>query len=272
MITFNDILLAEGINPATVKLVRHQEGGRRGMIVYATSRQPDGRAKVEEYQSVQSRKVFEVGGLIASFIVTPRGDTLFFGLYRVNGIDTCEAGHRDPIFGDDATGKNLYDLAYDDRLALYEGRLSIAWGGATRSWWQWAARQPKPVVAIREPDDPPFPGFASFVCDLENVPGLYTSWQAILRAVKGIYLLVDRETGEQYVGSAKGEESLLARWISYAQDGHGGNVGLRPRKGAKYQASVLQVFDITSPDQRIEEIESMWKQKLGTRVHGLNRN
>ena len=63
MITFNDILLAEGINPATVKLVRHQEGGRRGMIVYATSRQPDGRTKVEEYQRVQSRKVFDVGGL-----------------------------------------------------------------------------------------------------------------------------------------------------------------------------------------------------------------
>ncbi len=59
--------------------------------------------------------------------------------------------------------------------------------------------------------------------------------------------------------------------MTYA-DGHGGNVGLQPRKGATYQASVLQVFDITWPDQRIEEVESMWKQKLGTRVHGLNRN
>jgi hypothetical protein len=60
--------------------------------------------------------------------------------------------------------------------------------------------------------------------------------------------------------------------MTYAQDGHGGNVGLRTRKGAKYQASVLQVFDITSPDQRIEEVEAWWKQKLGTRVHGLNLN
>jgi len=96
--------------------------------------------------------------------------------------------------------------------------------------------------------------------------------RTILRAVKGIYLLVDRETGDQYVGSAQGEESLLARWMTYAQNGHGGNLGLRPRKGAKYLASVLQVFDITSPDQRIEEVESWWKQKLGTRVHGLNKN
>lgn len=272
MISFNDILRAEDIDPATVKLVRHQEGGRRGMIVYTTSRQPDGRARVEEYQRIQHRKVFDVGGLIASFIVTPHGDTLFFGLYRVDAVGLCEPGTTDPIFKDPAAGKNRYDLTYDPRLAQYEGRLSIAWGGATRSWWQWAERQPKPVVAIREPDDPPFPGFASFVCDLEDVPGLYVTWQAILRAVKGIYLLVDRETGEQYVGSAKGEESLLARWMTYAQDGHGGNVGLRSRKGAKYQASVLQVFDLTSPDQRIEEVESMWKQKLGTRVHGLNLN
>lgn len=268
MITFNDILHAEGIEPATVKLVRHQEGGRRGMI-FATSRQPDGRAKVEEYQRVQSNKVFVVGGLIASFIVTPRGDTLFFGLYRVDAVGVCGPGTTDPIFNDPAAGKNRYDLTHDNRLAQYEGRLSIAWGAATRSWWQWAARQPKPVVAIREPDDPPFPGFAEFYVNLEDVPALYPTWQAILRAVKGIYLLVDRETGEQYVGSAKGGESLLARWTTYAVNGHGGNVGLRLRKGAKYQASVLQVVD---GDDRIEEVESMWKRKLGTRVHGLNRN
>jgi hypothetical protein len=272
LISFNDLLRAEDIDPATVKLVRHQEGGRRGQIIFATSRMPDGRAKVEEYQRIQHRTVFDVGGLIATFIVTPRGDTLFFGLYRVDGLGVCEPGTTDPIFNDPAGGKNRYDLTYDPRLAQYEGRLSIAWGGATRSWFQRAAKQPKPVVAIREPDDPPFPGFSSFVCDLEDVPGLYTSWQAILRAVKGIYLLVDRETGDQYVGSARGEESLLARWMTYAQNGHGGNVGLRPREGAKYQASVLQVFDITSPDQRIEEVEAWWKQKLGTRVHGLNLN
>ncbi len=204
MITFNDILRAEGIEPATVKLVRHQEGRRRGQNIYATSRVADGRAKVEEYQRIQHRKVFDVGGLIATFIVTPRGDTLFLGFYRVGAVGICEPGTTDPMFNDPAAGKNRYDLRHDPRLTQYEGRLSIAWGGATRSWWQWAKRQPKPVVAIREPDDPPFPGFASFVCDLEDVPGLYTSWQAILRAVKGIYLLVDRETGEQYVGSAKG--------------------------------------------------------------------
>lgn len=272
MLTFNQVLTAEGIDPATVKLVRHQEGGSRGQMIYATSRMPDGRVKVEQYQRIQSRKVFDVGGLIASFVVTPRGETLLFGLYRIDGVSGCPPGLTDPIFNDPAEGKNLYDLTYDSRLAEYEGRLSIAWGGATRSWFQRAAHQPKPVVAIREPDDPPFPGFASFVRNIEDVPGLYVSWQAILRAVKGIYLLVDRKTGEQYVGSAKGEESLLARWMQYAQNGHGGNVELRSRKDANYQVSVLQVFDITAPDQRIEEVESWWKDKLGTRIHGLNRN
>ena len=272
MLTFNHILRAEEIDPATVKLVRHQEGGRRGQAIYATSRMPDGHAKVEAYQRIQSRKVFDVGGLIASFLVAPRGDTLFFGLYRVATVGLCDPGMSDPIFNDPAGGKNLYDLTYDSRLAPYEGRLSIAWGGATRSWVQRAGNQPKTVVAIREPDDPPFPGFASFVRDIEDVPGLYASWQAVLRAVKGIYLLVDRETGEQYVGSAKGEESLLARWTDYAQNGHGGNVELRSRKGAKYRISVLQVFDITGSDERIEKVESWWKDKLGTRVHGLNRN
>ena len=61
MISFNDILRAEDIDAATVKLVRHQEGGQRGQIIFATSRMPDGRAKVQEYQRIQRRKVFDVG-------------------------------------------------------------------------------------------------------------------------------------------------------------------------------------------------------------------
>jgi hypothetical protein len=51
-------------------------------------------------------------------------------------------------------------------------------------------------------------------------------WADVLRSGRGIYLLVHRETGQQYVGSAYGVDGLLGRWKSYA-DGHGGNVGLK---------------------------------------------
>jgi hypothetical protein len=59
VISFNNILRAENIDPATVRLIRHQEGRRRGQIIFATSRMPDGRAKVEEYQRTQHRSTAE---------------------------------------------------------------------------------------------------------------------------------------------------------------------------------------------------------------------
>ena len=86
-------------------------------------------------------------------------------------------------------------------------------------------------------------------------------------------MLVNKETGQQYVGSAKGEESLWGRLSEYARTGHGGNVELMHRKDARYQVGLLQVVDLSLPDHSIEEIEGWWKQKLMTRgEHGLNRN
>jgi hypothetical protein len=229
---------------------------------------------VEEYQRIQHRDVFRVGELIASFVVTPRprSETLFIGLYRVKSVGKCEQGSRDPMFGNNVAGMNRYEMAYDDRLASYEQRVSIDWGPAMRTWNQLAGRQPKPIRAIRDQEDPPFPGFSQFCVDIEEVPGLYSSWQLFLKEVEGIYVLVDKDTGERYVGSAKGEESLLARFMAYAQSGHGGNVELRRRKAARYQVGILQVVDMAFPDHRIEEIEAWWKRKLLTREFGLNRN
>lgn len=274
VITFNDVLRAAGFEPKSVRLVRHLDTGRREPTIYAAWRSPNGRQLVEEYQRIQSRRVFRIGEIVASFVVTPRprNETLFIGLYQVTAIGKCEAGTRDPIYGDDVAGMNRYDLTYDDALEDYVERLSIVWGPGTRAWVQAAGRQPKPIRAIRDMQDPPFPGFSQFCVDIDLIPGLYSSWQERLREVKGVYVLVDKDTGAQYVGSAKGEESLLARFMAYAQTGHGGNVELRRRKGARYQVGVLEIVNLALPDRRIEEIEAWWKRKLLTREFGLNRN
>jgi hypothetical protein len=274
LITFNDILRSAGVEPNHVRLVRHHDTGRRGLTIYGAFRSPDGRRLVEEYQRIQHRKVFGVGEFVASFIVTPRprNETLFFGLYQVTSEGPCDTGARDPIFGNDVSGMNRYDMVHDDRLEEYEERLSIEWGSGTRAWRQKADRQPKAIRALNDREDPPFPGFSQFCVDVERVPGLYASWQQLLREVKGIYVLVDKDTGKQYVGSAKGEESLLARFMAYAQTGHGGNVELRRRKGARYQVGILQVVDLAFPDHRIEQIEGWWKRKLLSREFGLNQN
>jgi hypothetical protein len=144
-----------------------------------------------------------------------------------------------------------------------------------RTWVQRAASQAKPVIEIADQYEPRFPGFREFVRLIDDVPTLPNGWQQVLRSVKGVYLLVDVESGEQYVGSAKGADSLFGRWISYTDGGDGGDVGLKAaaRKGRRsYQVSVLEVVDENTPDDTIERVESYWKNRLLSRQFGLNRN
>jgi hypothetical protein len=274
LITFNDVLHSVGVDPAEVQLARHQDTRARRRSIYAIWKSPGGQKLVEEYQAVQGSDRFNVGGFVASFLVTPppRSETLFIGLYEVLSVGRCAPGTRDVLTDADVTGEYHYETAYDPRLDEYKERLVIDWGPGARSWTQRASRQPKRVLALRDQQQEPFPGFGQFCIDVHDLPGIYPSWQERLREVKGIYVLVDKKTGQLYVGSAKGEESLWGRFSDYARTGHGGNVELKQRKGAQYQIGILQVVDMSLPDHSIEEIESWWKRKLMTREHGLNRN
>jgi hypothetical protein len=273
MLTFNDILRVEGVNPASVRLVRHEDQRLGPGRLYMLWRDVEhGRALFEQYQQIQGKRRFSVGEIVASFVVMPRPAraTLFVGLYDVMGVQPHESLH-DPVVDVTVSGYQ-YDLMPSGALSEYVGRLTIEWGAGTRTWVQRADIRDKPVVAIESHEEPPWPGFSQFYCDVEDVPGLYESWQQVLRTVKGVYLLVDRETGDRYVGSAKGQDSLFGRFLGYASNGHGGNVELRRRPNARYRVSLLEVVDLSLPDKRIEEIEAVWKEKLMTREHGLNRN
>jgi hypothetical protein len=196
---------------------------------------------------------------------------LFVGLYRVAGIGVAPAGTIDPVHAADTAGLHLYDIQRDERLAEYAGHLIIDWGKGFLAWVQRAHLQDKPILEMRkEIKEEVFPGFTRFCCDIGHLEAIPLSWQEVLKHVRGVYLLVCKETGRQYVGSAKGEESLWGRFSEYARTGHGGNVELR-RLGLKnLQATVLEV--VNSDTQEIEQIETAWKMKLMSRQFGLNKN
>lgn len=275
MLTFNDLLALEQLDVARVRLVRHQDRRLAPGRLYEAWR--NDRASFDSYQAVQARDVFRVGDLLASFIVTEAGKTVFVGMYSVDGVGTCPDGAVDALLKHDISGQVAYQLQQVEHLADYVDRVVIDWGAGTRSWVQRAANQPKTVVEIAEQYEPKFPGFRMFTRLIDDIATLPAGWQQVLRSVKGVYLLVDVESGHQYVGSAKGTDSLFGRWMDYAADGHGGDVALKAIAAAgggrrSYQVSVLEVVDANVPNETIEQIESYWKTKLLTRTFGLNRN
>lgn len=81
MIKFNDILQLEDVDPRGVRLVRHQDGRARKPSLYDVWRSDP--TRLESYQAIQSREVFNVGDTLASFVVTPKPQraALFIGLY-----------------------------------------------------------------------------------------------------------------------------------------------------------------------------------------------
>jgi hypothetical protein len=271
VLTFNDLLTLQGVDQKQVRLVRHQDRRLRAGRLYEAWR--NDRAAFEAYQSAQVRDVFPIDAVLASFIVTDARKTVFVGMYRVDSVGSCPPGTTDALLNSDVSGQFQYDLQLLDVLSDYRDKLAIEWGPGTRVWVQRAANQPKPVIEIAEQYEPKFPGFRSFTRLVDDVPTLPSGWQQVLRSVKGVYLLVDVETGQQYVGSAKGTDSLLGRWMDYATDGHGGNLALKEasKKGRRtYQVSVLEVVDENTPDETIEQTESYWKSKLLSREFGLN--
>lgn len=268
---FIQLLEAEGIDPAKVRLVRHQSKGLNKRTPWALWMQRDG--TLEEYQRIQRREAFKGASHIASFVVMADQRTLFIGAFEVAGKDVAAKGMVCPLTGVDVEGLHYYNLRRSSALREYVGRLVVDWGQGYRSWVQRADRGNKPITELwPEEVDPPFPGFLEFEIRLSELSGLKPSLREALRSVKGIYLLRCVSTGQQYVGAAIGEDGFLGRWNDYAATGHGGNLRMRVRDESDYVATILEIGSSTTTIDEIIERESLWKEKLGSREFGLNAN
>jgi len=160
------------------------------------------------------------------------------------------------------------------KLAEYRGRLTIEWGPGYRSWVQLARKKEKPIVEIHQSaaGEQPFPGFLDFHKRLSELAAVPSPWRSALSAVAGIYLLVNPNTGKQYVGSAQGVGGFWGRWEQYVASGHGGNRRMQDVPAADYQVSVLEVASSSAGPEVLVKMETRWKQKLLSRKFGLNAN
>ncbi len=129
-----------------------------------------------------------------------------------------------------------------------------------------------------------FSGLLDFVLDFDELkkltdnPEANIDWKLHLSSVNGIYMILDDNTGQQYIGSANGKGGVWQRWGDYAANKTGGNKELirlldsDPEYQRYFRYSILQTLPSNITQQEIIRIENLYKEKFGSKVHGLNAN
>lgn len=281
MLTFIDILRKAGIDPKKTKLIRlpmtdpvFKECYDRGMIYEYTCHQKEGFSKGYDYWAV--------------FIGGNGSKAQFYALYRVGDAmpdDRNRAAKKLPeAEADRYCGENLiYELEHQDILKEYEYRLTIEWG-KSRMWHQRAVND-KEIVSIRADRKKVFSGFEDLVISYDELKeiieneAVYAEWHAAFSAIYAIYLIMDTETGMQYVGSAYGNEGgLLETWSCYVKTQRGNTKQMRklicyhPDRYHRFRFSVLQILPKTLTAEEVKAIELRYKRKLMSREFGMNEN
>lgn len=275
-LTFGDLLAKAGLDPADVRLLRHQDPsadpGRTPFELWRTD--PDAFLAYQARQSLRRAVQLERARHWAAFVETPAGETLFAGLYRATsrGVATEDRPMVHRARDVDRAGEYaLFGLEPLDTLKAFAGRLVVDWGRKDQNWVQRAERNVKPILELRRAyEEPRFPDFADLAFPLSSVRTLPTSWAVALSATRGIYVLTCPRTRELYVGSATGEAGFLGRWREYCETGHGGNVRLKSREPSDYQVAVLEVAGSEQGLAEILRAEQRWMRKLNTVSMGLN--
>jgi len=249
-----------------VKIVRHRDNRAEYRDVMKDKDQ------LIEYQREQAKHVFKDCDYIISFVGLDRSQAVLFGVFKVGDYEFTNDHY-------------YYDLEQVDDFADLEDRLIIDWGSNAISWHQWYDRHDKNIVQIL-PNGyvGHFPGLLNFVLNFDelqtiiNYPDANHDWYHHLSAVNGIYMILDDKTGHQYIGSANGKNGIWQRWSNYASNYTGGNDQLiallktDPLYYKNFKYSVLQTLPSNITQREIVAIENLYKEKLGSRAHGLNQN
>ena len=265
-----------------IKMLRHQDRRYDVHDLYKTGR-------LAAYQSVQGQNLLNCDYAV-SFLGLEKTRSLFVGVWRVLGSRPMSDVARDPAFPFpewyDEEDSIFYDMEEIPDFEDMKDRVVIDWGRSTRMWHQWLDRErPKAIIEILPVGHvAEFPGYQDFILsfdELERIvenPEANRIWHVMLGAVAGIYLITDTKTGQQYVGSAYGQRGVLGRWREYAGTGHGGNALLRKliEDNAGYRLNLRFTLLRTLPkvltNREVIQYERLYKDKLGTRAHGLNLN
>lgn len=238
-----------------------------------------------------SKKRLQDTDIVFQFIKIAEPDKwLFIGASNIIDSNNCHDGFNT------LTGRT-FKYAQAEKLVQYNkyaGRVIVNWKNKPQQFFYTspdivnsiAVREILPEHYLTVSDE--FPGY-------ENVCKSYaelkrclkkSEWKTALSSVYGVYVITDTNNGEQYIGSAYGENGILGRWLVYLKDGYDKDSEYPNKKlkelvkkngieyiAANFQYTLIETFPRSeSGKDKALMRESYWKQVLHTREFGYNDN
>jgi len=277
MLSFYSLLQSSGIDPKSVRLVRHGNKELDPLETFQSDLD-----HFHEYSSWQAKNKFGDSQYLAIFSAAKNTTSLFLGMWAIDGFTNnsdLEQKHLDILIKHNLPEwwfkeSVYYHLRKLDLMSDFSERLIIEWGNAPVSWVQSKDKEIvelKPKISLEE--------FSSYddvllsYVDLQRmIIDSNSSWVSALSSVNGVYLVRHKPDGLLYVGSAYGDNGIFGRWSNYSTTGHGGNKLLKDLNPHNFEWSILEIMSPIMPSDKVIERESHWKRRLGTRDFGLNEN
>lgn len=230
------------------------------------------------YQNEQVEKRFKDVDYIVSFIGEESTSSRFVGIFKNNGVLKEIENYK-------GEAQAKFDFSELDGFQLLKERVVIDWNNPV-SWLQ-GFNNKMPVIRIdrglQENNIPVFTSFEDVVLNYNQLKLIFESnnkeWKAKLESCNCIYLILDKLTGKQYVGSTYNTRGIWGRWEIYANTGHGFDKDLESliNNDAAYaqkyfQWCILETLPLKILEEHAIDRESLYKRKFGTREFGYNNN
>lgn len=274
------------VNESRIKLVRHSSDVQPDSLIYNKYKGSVYKlyrtdyALFKEWQSEQSDSKMKNVDYLVVFLAEEGCECRFIGVYRNYGPKRV-------------TGNGVSEYAIEE-VEGFEGlkdKVVIDWGKGTLSWmqnWQ-STKNVRRIDQVNTGDDIPyFIRYEDVILSFSQLQKVVEDkeWKSKLESLNCVYMILDKETGKQYVGVTYKDmkpgikNGILGRWTEYAKTGHGNNkllVALLTEKGISYadqnfQWTILETLPLNVTPKVAIDRESLYKKKFGTREHGYNEN
>jgi len=276
----------DNANESRIKLVRHSSDVQPDSFIYNKYKGSVYKlyrtdyTLFKEWQSEQSDSKMKNVDYLVVFLAEEGCECRFIGVYRNYGPKR-------------ATGNGVSEYAIEE-VEGFEGlkdKVVIDWGKGTLSWmqnWQ-STKNVRRIDQVNTGDDIPyFIRYEDVILSFSQLQKVVEDkeWKSKLESLNCVYMILDKETGKQYVGVTYKDmkpgikNGILGRWTEYAKTGHGNNkllVALLEEKGISYadqnfQWTILETLPLNVTPKVAIDRESLYKKKFGTREHGYNEN